>query len=555
MYSLENALAEHELIVLRVIGEWWELDLTGADKPTCVRLLSEALASLNMSHELDYLGPDEAKALMAIVGSGGQMPVAVFERQFGQVRQMGPGRLEREEPWFDPVSPAESLWYRGFLYRRFDEEVEGEIIELFYLPSEIYNQFRKDEPAAVVRPAKSREATTILPRTDQRPEYWPASTEAVDDLTAILSMSQNKPLKEGSLAWLEPLLLDGGKDRRNLLVTLAGEMGLLRQTDDGIRPARPAIDWLQKSREEQLRDLVDAWSSSSWNDLCHTPELRCEGSGWNNEPILARTTLLDTLPRQNEWYKLDDLVRLIEDTDPDFQRPDGNYETWYLRDRETGAFLSGFEAWNLVEGRLLRFLVSGPLKWLGQVDLSTDGQSFRMAERALMWLKDEPPPAVEINVPIVVRDDATLLVPFNANRHFRFQVARISEAQPVEPGKPFVYRLTPQSLDVAKQQGIEPSRVLQFLAKASERPVPASTHRAIERWSEQGTEGIVEQVVILRVRDAEILEKLRANHKTRPFLGEALGDLVAEIGLQDWQPLCQAAAQLGLLLDSRVSGE
>ena len=32
MRALEQALNDHELIVLRVIGEWWEMDLTGLDK-------------------------------------------------------------------------------------------------------------------------------------------------------------------------------------------------------------------------------------------------------------------------------------------------------------------------------------------------------------------------------------------------------------------------------------------------------------------------------------------------------------------------------------------
>ena len=32
---------------------------------------------------------------------------------------MGPGKMEREEPWLDPANAAESLWYRGFLFRGF----------------------------------------------------------------------------------------------------------------------------------------------------------------------------------------------------------------------------------------------------------------------------------------------------------------------------------------------------------------------------------------------------------------------------------------------------
>ena len=38
---------------------------------------------------------------------------------------------------------------------------------------------------------------------------------------------------------------------------------------------------------------------------------------------------------------------------------------------ETGLYLSGFEAWEQVEGRLLAFLMTGPLYWLGAVACGT----------------------------------------------------------------------------------------------------------------------------------------------------------------------------------------
>ncbi|MCI0395469.1 MAG: helicase-associated domain-containing protein [Chloroflexi bacterium] len=548
MYPLEKALHDHDLIVLRVIGEWWELDLTGADKNASVKALAEALGRLDMVQEASFLGPDEAAALEALVAAGGRIPVAVFEREHGLVRLMGPGRLEREEPWLEPVSPAEALWYRGFLFRAFDETGEEsgqELEEFYYLPDELLARF----PQAGQPATPGRQPLSPVPPP---PTFTPAATSVVDDLTAILAVAQIMPLKEDNLAWLSATLLDPHPERRSLLVTLAWEMELLRKTDEGARPARAALAWLKKSREAQLRDLAEAWSSSAWNELGHTPGLACEGSGWQNDPILARTALLDALPRTAEWYRLGDLVAQIKESDPDFQRPGGNYDTWYIRDLAADAYITGFANWDLVEGRLLRFLVQGPLAWLSLAELAPDGQSYRLATRTVEWLSGHPPAAEEVNVPIVVQDDATILVPFNADRYHRFQAARISQAEPVQPGKPFRYRLTPHSLAEAREQGIEPERVLQFLAEASGRPLPPSTRRAIERWAEQGTEGLLEQVVVLRVREADILARLRANPKTSLYLGEFLGDLAALVRQDEWPRLRQAAAQLGLLLDVDV---
>ncbi|MCB9007059.1 MAG: helicase-associated domain-containing protein [Ardenticatenaceae bacterium] len=549
MRTLKKALQEHELIVLRVMGEWYDLDLTGDDKAACVKALAERLAQLDFAQEILYLAPEEASAIQTLVQSNGRSPVASFERLHGEVRLMGPGALERDEPWFDPISPVEALWYRGFIYRGFDETAEG-MIEFYYLPEELLAKLPKPEKPKEVRPT----AVTSLSPVPEPNRYTPASSSAVDDLTTLLALAQRTALRSEALDLLPQILLDADAHRRSLLINLAREMEMLREVEGGIRPTRTAVSWLTKSREAQLRDLMDAWSSSGWNDLCHTPGLRCEGEQWRNDPILARTALLDALPQTPDWYKLADLIGHIKQTDPDFQRPDGNYDTWYVRDVAQDNYLSGIENWELVEGRLLAFLVQGPLFWLGLAETAVQGkhQLFRLTDRALEWLASTPPASEEVTVPIIVQPDSTILVAHNANRHHRFQVARISEPQPVEPGKPYAYQITPASLQQARAEGIEPDRILTFLQEASERPLPIATKRGIERWRERGVEGRLETAVILRVREAGILETLRTNAKTREYIAESLGELAATVRLENWQKLREAAAQLGLLLDSTV---
>jgi hypothetical protein len=413
----------------------------------------------------------------------------------------------------------------------------------------------KAKPASPAQPIQPEPtAVSNLKPVSEPNQYTPTNSSVVDDLTTLLALAQRTAQRSEALDLLNQLLLDADLDRRSLLVNLAREMEMLRETNGGIRPTRTAVAWLAKSREAQLRDLMDAWSSSGWNDLCHTPGLRCEGDQWRNDPILARTALLDALPQTPDWYRLADLISQIKQTDPDFQRPDGNYDTWYVRDVAQDSYLTGIESWDLVEGRLLGFLVKGPLVWLGLAETAVQGPHtlFRLTDRALEWLASAPPASEEVTTPISVQPDATILASHNANRHHRFQVARISEPQPVEPGKPYAYQITPASLKQAREEGIEPDRILTFLQEASERPLPAATKRGIERWRERGVEGRLETAVILRVRDATILETLRNNPKTRDFIDESLGDLAATVRLENWQKLREAAAQLGLLLDSTV---
>jgi len=97
MFNLEKSLLDHELIVLRVIGEWWDLELTGAEKMECVKTLSDTLHQLDLKNEMNYLGLEEAAALQSLIDSNGRAVVGSFERLYGTVRPMGPGRMERKK--------------------------------------------------------------------------------------------------------------------------------------------------------------------------------------------------------------------------------------------------------------------------------------------------------------------------------------------------------------------------------------------------------------------------------------------------------------------------
>jgi hypothetical protein len=545
MRSLEQALIEHELITLRVIGEWWELDLTGMEKNEAVEVLAGALTRLDMEQELAYLPPEEAAALQDLVSQGGRAAVASFNRLYGEVRLMGPGRMEREEPWLDPASPLEALWYRGFLFRAFDDTAEG-VLEFYYLPQELLEQF----PGSV---EEDMHESPLSLEPVEAPEGATARglVNSIDDLTTLLGAALQTPGEGKEQVTANEFLLEQNPDRKSLLLNLAVEQGWLREDETGLRPTRTAVDWLKKGREAQIFELADAWSKSSWNDLCHTPGLVCDGHNWQNDPILARTAVLDALPPTNYWYSLESLVDLIRNTNPDFQRPDGNYDTWYVRDKQTNSYLSGFDSWELVEGRLIPFLVKGPMVWLGITVISGSPEKvlFRLSDQGLRWLSGDRPQEQEEKIPIVVHPDASILVAHNADRYLRFQVARIAELELVDGRKPYSYRLTPASLAAAGDQGISVDRLLRFLNQASGSDLPKSLLRAVERWSERGIEGRLESVVVLRVSDAEILQTLRSNPKTRDFLGESLGDLAVAIKPRQWRQLRAACAQLGLFID------
>ncbi|MEM8862168.1 MAG: helicase-associated domain-containing protein, partial [Chloroflexota bacterium] len=233
---------------------------------------------------------------------------------------------------------------------------------------------------------------------------------------------------------------------------------------------------------------------------------------------------------------------------PDFQRPNGNYDVWYIRDLATGDYVSGFENWELVEGRLLRYLVEKPLNWLGLADVAHG--AYRLTERAIAWISEDALAETEAAESLSLAGNGLLIMPYSVDRYKRFQAGRFSELQPTTPGEPFAYRVTPGSLQHAKEVGIDSKRVLQFLQQASaDGEIPAGLRRAIQRWSENDVEGMVEQTVILRVKEPKIIDTLRSRPETRPYLAESLSDTAVVVMPGKWSELCQATAQLGLLLE------
>ncbi|MEM9776353.1 MAG: helicase-associated domain-containing protein, partial [Chloroflexota bacterium] len=157
---------------------------------------------------------------------------------------------------------------------------------------------------------------------------------------------------------------------------------------------------------------------------------------------------------------------------------------------------------------------------------------------------------VEAAEGLSLSNNGLLIMPPSVDRYKRFQAGRFAELEPTTPDEPFAYRVTPGSLQRAKDGGIGSKRVLQFLQQASaDGEIPAGLRRAIQRWSENDVEGMVEQIVILRVKDPKIIDTLRSRPETRLYLAESLSDTAVVVMPGKWSELCQATAQLGLLLE------
>jgi hypothetical protein len=457
--------------------------------------------------------------------------------------------LEREELWRKPISVTETLWYWGFLYRTATVSATGATAEMAFVPDDLTLYLPTPPPLEIPPPDPASPPLRMLVGDDS----------LADDLVSFWSLLQNEAVRpDGDGSWpsrhRERLLArihPPAQPRLALLETLAQEIGWVRRDERGLlRPVPDSmLEWLRAERWTQWATLARVWQESErWNDLAWVPSLQPDATlGWPHDPSATRSSVLVMLRRcvTGVWYTIAEFVAHAHEHTPDFLRPDGDYEAWSPRDAVTGVPLRGFEAWESVEGALLAFLVTGPLYWLGLVDLGKSipwlpPDRFRVSEAGAAILGAADPPTFLEPASIEVRVSGLLLVP-SERRYERFQMSRI--AAPVGEEGLHLYRLTPRSLKRARRQRIPLERIEEFLEEALEQPLPTTLRQAIEETYQGGGEARLAQVLILRVRDAELFDV----DGVRNLIQERLGPQVALVREVDREQLLRVLALQGVL--------
>jgi hypothetical protein len=336
-----------------------------------------------------------------------------------------------------------------------------------------------------------------------------------------------------------------------LLQGLLAEAGILKKNDIQAQKARA---FLEASRPEALQTLVKAWrTSEKINELRLMPDLLCEGQ-WSNDPRIARLyllNLLEALPA-GTWWSLDAFISRINEQQPDFQRPSGDYDSWFIKSATDGRYLRGFSDWEAVDGALIRFLVADVCHRLGIVDLACPAEGRPAAAFRVPASRTDP-----IRFPgseqgrVHVASQGRITVPRLVPRAVRYQLARFCDWDQDKPDE-YRYEATPESLRKAAEQGLKVEHLLALLAKYAGARLPAPWVRALKRWEASGVEARAENQIILTVRRPDILAELGQSRAAR-FLGERLGPTAVVIKRGAQSKVIAALAELGILADDHSS--
>lgn len=522
--DLFQTLQKQDLGYVRIVAELWGLDISASDAKTAIQQLIHHMDEINIVQEIVETLPNQAReALEELAIQNGAMSWSQFVRRFGEVREMGPGRRDREKPYLDPISPTEILWYRGLIGRAFFDSPSGPR-EFTYIPSDLYPliPFSQNE----IFPSIGREATRR-----ERLVTFPISDRIVDHACTLLAaLRKGRPedtINSLEDQWAESYTFSSRYPLTpQTLQAILSAAGLLDK--DGQPQSEPIRSFLEASRSETLSKLASAYlNSPDFNELYLIPDLQPEGA-WVNDPLRTRKEILHFLScvPAGAWWSLSDFIADVHERFPDFQRPTGDYDSWFIRDKTTGEYLRGFGHWDRVEGALIRFTITGLLHWLGIIDLAAPSESifpeaFRLSKWSQALLGGNIPEGLPKETDsILVKSDAQLRVPRLAPRVARYQIARFCQWEG-ENEKSFRYHLTPESLNNAKKQSLQISHLLAILNRYAS-AVPPTLVKALERWDERGTEARIEQAYVLQLSSPDILKQLRASRAAR-FLGAPLG--------------------------------
>ncbi len=501
MLTLQQMLLDYPMTLLRAIASVRGVSLSAVTQLDMVEELAVALADpAGIVEAVETCTAEVQEVLQELVAANGQINVPAFARLAGEVRQGGPNWLVREQPWLAPQNPAEMLWYRGLVGRTF-ATVAGDLAEFFFVPLDVLPWLPVTARRRAALPVQPAGEPTVVHR---------AGRDLVVDMVSLLSIVANDTVAvTGAGLWsrtalrrlnqqlLQPqtdALLDQvghpeSGDYVSFLIKLAETLAWLHQDAGHVRLDAAAVRaWLEGTGAQQQLDLWQGWlASAEWNDLLRTPTLRCEGSGWHNDPVATRRRFVQDLAGAppGTWYATAGMIDALHDYDPDFQRADGVYTTWYIRRADESNYLLGFEHWTAVEGALITYLLAGPLHWLGAVDLGDPSmgiaaRAIRITTAGAAWLRHEPAPPAPPAPVLRVTPDFRISLAHTTAAMDRFRVARFAAWEASQPE--FRYRITQTTLRRAVDAGITVARILEFLRHATHNQVPDNVARALERW-------------------------------------------------------------------------
>ncbi|PKO05948.1 MAG: hypothetical protein CVU41_09155 [Chloroflexi bacterium HGW-Chloroflexi-3] len=536
MLNIVSSLNGQDLGFLKIVANTWGIEIKAPDAYTARTQLAFEMDNPEIIKEIYEVFPENVRqAFDTLLDNEGKIPWAKFARDFGEIQVMGSARRDRERPDLNPKTPTEYLWYRAFVGRAF-LSTETESQEYAYIPEEIFSYLepvhiqKKQIPG---RSATSKETQTI----------FTASDRILDDICTLLAAIRNS----FSIEILQEYC-DIPADFLNKLII---DLKLISQK--GILDPDQVRLFLETSREKSFLMLINHWiENKKLNEMELMSDFIIEGVLDRNHHKV-RQFLLDqiSLIPAGHWWNLESFISYVYQINPDFQRPAGNYDTWYIKKAKTGEYLRGFEHWDAIDGTFIRFMLTGPLYWLGLVDLACSEndnkiQAFKCSNWCSDLLSNKTPEGIKPeDVKFLIDSYGKIVIPLRFSRTIRYQISRFCDWN----GKSkdgYVFQISPVSLQRAKDQGLKINHFLKIVQSVLPHPFPPKLKNALEKWENLGTQAHFTQAILLHVANPEAINHLQTT-SVKKFIQAVLNPNTVAVVPNGIEQVRKALIEIGYL--------
>jgi hypothetical protein len=570
MESLLVVLQNLDAGIHLALADVWGINASKVKGEALPQALYDAMHTPERAERVWDMLDDRARGALQMLLANKQhkMLKTQFELLHGKLDKMGRNQIERERPHKQPKTVTQALYYRGLLAEGFDKDSKGNIVPIVFVPQELVavlpihkTQYAnlKDDLLAEAPQGAPQQAQALAPLDEEDIEAPRlADTAIVDDMTTLLAYLRlySAGVEGDSFLPVDaerilPHLLKPDAERLTFMLCIGVSADLIAVQDGRAYPRREGSQkWLSLPRWAQIKHLAEAWRDGDiYQDMWHVTGLHPDPEAFAYDSVVARHAIVGFLhkfPPSNAkaWWGVQDFIDTVKAHEPHFQRPNGDYDSWYIRNSHD-EYLRGFESWDAVEGALIEFLLYAPLHWLGLMDTAEDAVRLNAYGRGFVGLAPFPQPA-ETPEKVHLKPDGTLWVTRKASRADRYQVARFAEW--LSDGEPFTYRITTHSIELAHEQGITPAHIEAFLKKHAE-ALPAPLIRLLSLTQAGALAQVtLESMVVLRTTSVDVLDRIFNEPSLRRYLGARLGETAVAVRADAVDALKGALGQHGFKL-------
>jgi hypothetical protein len=219
-------------------------------------------------------------------------------------------------------------------------------------------------------------------------------------------------------------------------------------------------------------------------------------------------------------------------------------------------WLTHREGWHLVEGGFIRAVLSGPLSWLGLVEVDEETDSFALLSdsHALKQVLEDNGGESDGAQKVVDRAWGRLIVQPNfelvalapVTEALLLRLDRFAELVRLE--QVAQYRLTRASVTRAVQMGMSAEEILRVLEEFAGGTIPQNVYYSLREWERHARRvELWPRMTLIEVADEALLDALYDDGELRPLFGRRLSDTLAEVAADQLETLQELLWQRGLL--------